>query len=62
MINNNNNNLREFGLNSRHPGPLRVWKGGSELQFTMSFPRDPLDPLDPLDPTEPAANANVCFA
>ncbi len=38
-------NFSEF-VNYRHPGPLRVWKVGSELQFTMSFPLDWLDPLD----------------
>ena len=25
--------MREFGLNYRHPGPRRVWKGGSELRL-----------------------------
>ena len=35
-------------FNYRHPGPRRVWKVGSELQFTTSLCRDPLDPLDPL--------------
>ena len=44
-------NLREF-VNYRHPGPRRVWKGGSELQSPPPFPEDPLDPVDPLDPGE----------
>ncbi len=39
--------LREF-VNYRHPGPRCVWKGGSEPQFTTSFPVDPVDPVDPL--------------
>ena len=38
--------LMEF-VNSRHPDPRRVWKGGPEPQL-MTF--DPLDPLDPRDP------------
>ena len=33
-------------FNSRHPGPRRVWKGGSEPQFTTSLCRDPVDPVD----------------
>ena len=45
--------LREFGLNYRHPGSRRVWKGGSEQQFTTPFPGDPGDP---------GMNANACFA
>ena len=40
--------MREF-VNYRHPGPRRVWKVGSELQSTTSFPLDPLDPVDPVD-------------
>ena len=39
--------LREFGLNSRHPGPRRVWKGGSELQLMTPDCGNPLDPADP---------------
>ncbi len=35
--------LREFG-NYRHPGPRRVWKGGSELQSPPPFREDPVDP------------------
>ena len=31
-------------------GPRRVWTVGSELQFTTSFPVDPLDLVDPVDP------------
>ncbi len=34
-------------MNSCHPGPQRVWKGGSEQQFTTSFLVDPADPPDP---------------
>ena len=40
-------------FNSRHPGPRRVWKGGSEQQLMTPDNRDPLDPLDPLDPVDP---------
>ena len=39
-------------FNYRHPGPRRVWKVGSELRLTTSFPVDPVDPLDPVDPPE----------
>ncbi len=28
-----------------HPGPRRVWMGGSELQGLTPFPVDPVDPL-----------------
>ncbi len=38
--------LREF-VNYRHPGPRRVWKGGSVQQFVTPFPVDPVDPVDP---------------
>ena len=38
--------------NYRHPGPRRVWKGGSDLQSDPPFPADPVDPLDPLDPVQ----------
>ena len=38
--------LREFVLNSRHPGPRRVWKVGSEQQLLPPHNRDPLDPLE----------------
>ena len=44
-------------LNSRHPDPRRVWKGGSGQQLMTPDPRDPDDPLDlddPLDPDDPA--------
>ena len=30
-------------FNSRHPGPRRVWKGGSEEQLLPPLPEDPLD-------------------
>ena len=33
--------------NYRHPGPWRVWKGGSDLQSLTPFPVDPLDRADP---------------
>ncbi len=37
-------NLREFALcNSRHPGPLHVWKGGSDLLGLRSVPPNPLE-------------------
>ena len=36
--------MREL-VNYRHPGPRRVWKGGSDLQSDPPFPADPLDPL-----------------
>ena len=35
-------------FNSRHPGPRRVWKGGSEEQLLPPLPEDPEDPEDPL--------------
>ena len=34
-------------FNSRHPGPWRAWKGGSEPRLLTPDPRDPLDPRDP---------------
>ena len=37
--------------NYRHPGPRRVWKGGSDLQSLTPFPVDPLDPADPAQIT-----------
>ena len=37
-------NLREFVLNSRHPGPRRVWKVGSVARWLPPLPRDPLSP------------------
>ena len=40
--------LREFA-NYRHPGPRRVWKGGSDLQGMTPLPLDPVDPVDPLN-------------
>ena len=36
-------------FNYRHPGPRRVWKGGSESQLLTPDNRDPVDPLDPRD-------------
>ena len=33
-------------FNYRNPSPRRVWKVGSELQFTTSLPVDPPDPPD----------------
>ena len=38
--------------NYRHPGPRRVWKGGSDLQSDPPIPPDPLDPVDPVDPVQ----------
>ena len=38
--------LREFVLNSRHPGPRRVWKGGSEPRLLTPDPRDNRDPRE----------------
>ena len=32
-------------FNSRHPGPRRAWKGGSEQQLMTPDPRDPQDLL-----------------
>ncbi len=46
-------------FNYRHPGPRRVWKGGSDLQLMTAFPGDPLDPLDPLDPVDPVENSRT---
>ena len=37
-------------MNSRHPGPRRVWKGGSEPRLLTPDYRDPVDPGDPGDP------------
>ena len=51
-------------LNYRHPGPRRVWKGGSEHQFMTAFPADrvdPVDPLDPADPVDPLENSQTSF-
>ena len=50
--------MREF-VNYRHPGPRRVWKGGSEQQLVTPFPVDPLDPLDPVDPLQSSACPKV---
>ena len=36
-------------MNSRHPGPRRVWKGGSEPRLLTPDNRDPLDPWDPAE-------------
>ena len=38
-------------VNYRHPGPRRVWKGGSEPQLLTP------DPVDPLDRVDPALNS-----
>ena len=32
-------------MNSRHPGPRRVWPGGTELQSMTPLPGNPLNPL-----------------
>ncbi len=37
-------------LNSRHLGPRRAWKGGSEPRLLTPDPWDPLDPVDPVAP------------
>ena len=48
--------LRELLVNSRHPDPRRVWKGGAEPRFVdhirgiRGIGRDPGDPGDPRDP------------
>ena len=34
-------------FNSRHPGPWRAWKGGSEPRLLTPDPEDPGDPGDP---------------
>ena len=34
-------------MNSRHPGPRRVWKGGSEPQLLTPDNRESRDPRDP---------------
>ena len=34
-------NLREFVLNSRHPGPRRVWKVGSVARWLPPLPASP---------------------
>ena len=39
-------------MNSRHPHPRRVWKGGSEPQSPPPLPADPDDPDDPRDSRE----------
>ena len=33
-------------VNYRHPGPRRVWDGGSALTLLTLDPVDPVDPLD----------------
>ncbi len=38
--------LREFVVNSRHPGPRRIWMGGSEPQVLTPLPADCRDPAD----------------
>ena len=45
--------LREFVFNSRHPGPRRVWKGGSEPRLLTP------DPVAPLAPVAPVANSKI---
>ena len=35
--------------NYRHPGPRRVWKGGSDLHSDPPFPVNPVDPVDPVE-------------
>ena len=37
-------------MNSHHPDPRRVGKGGPELRLLTPDPVDPLDPVDPVDP------------
>ena len=37
-------------MNSRHPDPRRVWKGGSEPRLLTPDNRDPVDPLDAVYP------------
>ena len=39
-------------VNYRHPGPRRVWDGGSALTLLPPFPPDPPDPADPVDPAD----------
>ena len=36
--------LSEFGLNSRHPDPRRVWNGGPSRGWWHPYPRDQRDP------------------
>ena len=43
--------LRDF-VNYRHPGPRRVWKGGSELQSPPPFPRNNRNCRNNRDPVE----------
>ena len=40
-------------VNSRHPGPRRVWKVGSGARLLPPLPLDWLDPADPADPVDP---------
>ena len=44
-------NLREFLLDSRHPGPRRE-EGGQRAAVQMPLPGDPGDPGDPRDCVE----------
>ena len=37
-------------FNCRHPGPRRVWIGGSQRQLKGTCPLAPLDPRDPVNP------------
>ena len=39
-------------MNSRHPDPRCVWKGGSEPRLMTPDCLDPLDPVDPVDPVD----------
>ena len=49
-------------VNYRHPGPRRVWDGGSALTLLPPFPEDPADPADPVDPLDPVMNSkNAVF-
>ena len=43
-----------------HPGPRRVWKGGSDLQSDPPFRADPANPADPADPLQ--NNVRLIFA
>ena len=52
MISNLESCLREFVVNSRHPGPRRVWKVGSEQQLLPPLPGNPRDPVDPVENSE----------
>jgi hypothetical protein len=49
--------IRGSLFNYRNTSPGRVWKVGSELQFTTSLPLDPVNPLDPV----PCRNIVFCL-